>query len=336
MKTTLFYSLTILLVGALAVTVSLDREAVAQTPINIKVLHTWSVGQVPQTDTYFLPFIERVNKRGAGRVNMTWKGPEAVPPFEQLEALRKRVYDLQCGANSYETGDVPAAPVGEMWYCSQKERRKAGWYDWMNKMYLKRAGVMYLSESLGPRCITLLRKPVTKVDDFKGMKVRVSQTMDPFFTAMGAKVVVVKPGEIYSALERGVVDGIGWGGMVLQLRFNEVTKYIMKPYIMGPACVSLKANPQSWNSFPKDVQKLIMDVAVELENETWVINDDAREEEVKLVVTKYNMQVCTLLPEEAKKMQRLYDENGFAIHALKHEPEFGPKLKEIADPYLTK
>jgi TRAP-type C4-dicarboxylate transport system substrate-binding protein len=201
---------------------------------------------------------------------------------------------------------------------------------------MKRAGVVYLVGTLGPRCITVLRNPVTKVEDFKGMKIRVSPIMEPFFTAMGAKVVVVKPAEIYSALERGVVDGCGWGGLVLTKRFNEVTKYIMQPYIMGPAANSLKANQDSWNSLPQDVQKLIMDVALELQDESWVSLAKAREDEIKDLVAKYNMQICTLAPEEAKKAQRMHDEIAWRVNVLTREPEFGPRMKAIADPYLTK
>src|SRR4030042_565988 len=111
MKTKLIYSLTILLIGALTVTLSVDCKAVAQSVITVKLLTPWSQGEVPHMDLFQKPFVERVNKRGAGRVNIVWRGPEAVPPFEQLEALRKRVFDLQYGANAYELGEVPGAPA---------------------------------------------------------------------------------------------------------------------------------------------------------------------------------------------------------------------------------
>ena len=74
-----------------------------------------------------------------------------------------------------------------------------------------------------------LNKPIAK-PDLTGLKLRITPVYRDFFQALGATVVQTAPGEVYTALERGVVDGYGWPITgVFDLGWNEKTKYRVDP-----------------------------------------------------------------------------------------------------------
>ena len=70
-----------------------------------------------------------------------------------------------------------------------------------------------------------LTKPITK-SDLTGLKLRITPVYREFFQALGATVVQTAPGEVYTALERGVVDGYGWPITgIFDLGWHEKTKF---------------------------------------------------------------------------------------------------------------
>ncbi len=71
-----------------------------------------------------------------------------------------------------------------------------------------------------------------KVDkpDLTGQKIRITPVYRDFFQALNADVVTTPPGEVYTALERGVVDGYGWPiGGIFDLNWQEKTKFRIDP-----------------------------------------------------------------------------------------------------------
>jgi TRAP-type mannitol/chloroaromatic compound transport system substrate-binding protein len=107
------------------------------------------------------------------------------------------------------------------------------------------------------------KKPLRKLEDFKGLKFRVPQGMTAdLMTKLGASVIILPGGEVYSALERGVVDSTDWGtpSMNYRLGFHEVTKYFIPKFHSmpdGDFCV----NMDEWKKLPDDI-KVILEAAV--------------------------------------------------------------------------
>src|SRR3981081_4748461 len=72
-------------------------------------------------------------------------------------------------------------------------------------------------------------KPIDKAD-LTGLKLRITPVYRDFFQALGATVVQTAPGEVYTALERGVGDGYGWPiPGIFDLGWQEKTKYRVDP-----------------------------------------------------------------------------------------------------------
>src|SRR5436190_767043 len=76
----------------------------------------------------------------------------------------------------------------------------------------------------------ILRQPVGPSGDLQGRKIRGTVTYAGVFNLLGASPVVLAPADIYTSLEKGVVDGAGWPVLgVLDYRWYEVAKYIVRP-----------------------------------------------------------------------------------------------------------
>lgn len=127
------------------------------------------------------------------------------------------------------------------------------------------ARVLDWFDSFGFRNVATKSKEVKKVEDLKGLKIRVIQTPTYLktFELMGANPTPMAFGEVYTSLQTGVLDGWEHDGptMVTQ-KMYEVTKYIARTEHLFGALV-LTANPKKLDSFPADVKKAVEEAAKE-------------------------------------------------------------------------
>lgn len=115
-----------------------------------------------------------------------------------------------------------------------------------------------------------LNKRIEK-PDLSGLKIRITPVYREFFQALGANVVTTPPGEVYTALERGVVDGYGWPiGGIFDLNWQEKTKYRVDPGFYD-AEVSLTMNLSAYRKL-SDAQRSYLQkqlLALEADNPTF-------------------------------------------------------------------
>jgi hypothetical protein len=109
-----------------------------------------------------------------------------------------------------------------------------------------------------------LTKPITSAD-LTGLKLRITPVYPDFFQAQGATVVQTAPGEVYTSLERGVVDGYGWPITgIFDLGWHEKTKYRVDPGFYS-AEVSVLINKATLAKLNEKQKKVLMDAAEWLE-----------------------------------------------------------------------
>jgi TRAP-type transport system periplasmic protein len=139
------------------------------------------------------------------------------------------------------------------------------------------------SSSPGPFIIHTSKKPVYKLEDLKGLKIRVAGPTEAVVRALGATPVAMPVTETYDAVQKGVVDGVLLPTeALLNYRMAEVTNYTTNNY--GAACGSLSMyimNKKKWDALPPDIQKIFTQVAqeyVEIEAKFWAGIDKEGEE----------------------------------------------------------
>ena len=259
-------------------------------------------------------------------------GEEVVKALEQFDAVRNGVVDIALNVASYYTGTVPEALAVQY---NQKllpsEMRKNGYYDLMRKIHLEKGNVIYLANASGTpgRAFRLYTKKRVDKADLTGLKIRVSPVYTALVKGLNGTPISMPPADVYSALERGVVDGYGWTyAGILDYSFQEVGKYAIDPpfYSLNSAILM---NRDSYDKLPPDAKAKLEQVAQEFET---VVADYyakyIKEEDAKLKAK--GVVVVTLPPAEAKKYLEAAYNGGWADFLAKN-PENGARLKALTE-----
>jgi TRAP-type transport system periplasmic protein len=187
-----------------------------------------------QEGTYFARnferFIKKVNDEGKGVVQINYiGGPKAIPTFDQGGALRSGVVDLANTSASFTASLVPEGLALNYTQMSMADLRKNGGLEQLNKAYMDK-GLYYFArtgENIPYHIYT--NKKIDKAD-LNGLKLRIAPIYRDFFQKLGATVTTIPPGDVYTSLERGVVDGYGWPLLgIFDLGWQEKTKYRVDP-----------------------------------------------------------------------------------------------------------
>ncbi len=113
-------------------------------------------------------------------------------------------------------------------------------------------------------------KKATKLADFKGMRLRTPGWFMDIMNSLGASVTPLPGGEVYLALERGVIDAAEFSTPAINypMGFDEITKYVIEPGVHQPSVqCSIFINKDAWNKLPDDL-KWIVDIAAK-ETQLW-------------------------------------------------------------------
>jgi len=272
-------------------------------------------------------WIQTVNAEGKGTLQINFiGGPKAIPTFEVGNALKTGVVDLALSAGAFYTNLMPEADALKLAQIPIAEQRKNGAFELINEIWNKKANMYYLGRPVeGEPFHLYLTKKITK-PDLTGLKIRITPVYRDFFQALGANVVTTPPGEVYTALERGVVDGYGWPiGGIFDFNWQEKTRFRVDPgFYMAE--VSVVMNLDSWKKLaPKQrayLQKQML--ASEAENGFWLRNNEAetkRQAAAGIQTIKF----------DAATSKQYYDkayEVGWA-GAIKASPEYGPRMRKL-------
>jgi len=274
-------------------------------------------------------FIEAVNKRAAGRLKIEWLGgPEVFAPFDQIHALKAGTIDmLLYYPFGYMKSLMPEAEAKGLTELAEWEERKSGAFEVWSEIFEKRVNAKYLGRLHSNITFHVFcNRKMEKVADFKGLKIRVMPLYIPFLRALGASPVTMPPPEIYTAMERGVVEGFMWPRVgMISWGLQEVTKFMIEPGVfqMEPATM---VNLDRWKKIPKDLQDLLLEVIQEHEYIGSMRNYMIVEKEEK-VREKAGMKNIKLPAEEAEKfVKTAYDMTWEEV--IKAAPEYGPKLRK--------
>jgi TRAP-type C4-dicarboxylate transport system substrate-binding protein len=304
----------------------------AQAQSNPKQKILKFVSYVDKTQKPMIPslrLIDILNKKAKGEFIIRHAGgPEAIPAFDQLEAVRTGVVDIRVAPGGYDTKAVPETGAMFLSQLNPMEERQRGVYDILAEAYKKRANAMYLGRQLPfvPFYI-LLRVRVEKLDDLKGVKTRTASLYDSFIREIGAVGVSMPTGEIYTAMERGVIDAFPANAVALMERgYPEVTKYIIV-HGWNQADHNMLMNLDTWNSLPKHHQKLIMDTVIE--QEPWALKwaKEFAANRVKALLD-YGVKPIEFSPADAKKYVKAAQAGWKKL--ITKLPETGPKLRKLA------
>ncbi len=252
---------------------------------------------------------KEVEKRTNGRVKVTpFHGATLTPAPMIYDGVTKGIADIGMGTLGYTRGRFPLSeftdhPLG---YPSSRVATKLfnEYYRKFKPKELDDVKVLYL-QGIGPALLHTGRKPVAKLEDLKGMKIRASGLQVAPTEALGASPVGMPISDVYDALSKNVADGgffpyealDGW-------KLGEVIKYTTESYPMAMSSgLFVVMNKKRWQSLPPDVQKIIEQL-----NEEWVEKvaktwDDI-DKEGKDFSLKRGNKTITLSKEEGERWKK--------------------------------
>ena len=206
----------------------------------------------------FEEFIAKVNADGKGVLQINYiGGPKAMPPFEVGNAVKTGVVDIGNATSAFYTNLLPEGNA--LWLATRtiQEQRQNGAWEFVNKLHNEKMNVWYLGRGGdGIPFHLYLTKAIDK-PDLTGLTIRVTPVYRAFFAALGATLVQTPPGEVYTALERGVVQGYGWPIQgIFDLGWQERTKYRVDPGFYS-VDVGVLVNLDKWKALSQPQRDLL-------------------------------------------------------------------------------
>jgi TRAP-type C4-dicarboxylate transport system substrate-binding protein len=272
-------------------------------------------------------FAQKLNAEGKGRLQLNFiGGPKAIPPFEGGNAVRTGVVDMALTTGAFYTNIMPEADALKLTEIPHTELRKNGGHELINKIWNEKANMVYLARLVDYTPFHLyLTKKIEKAD-LSGLKIRITPVYRDFFQALGATIVQTAPGEVYTALERGVVDGYGWPiHGIFDLKWDERTRFRVDPGFYN-AEVSLVMNLDKWKSLNPAQRDLLTShaVAFEAQNDFWKkYNEEETQRQAKAGIQTIKFDAAASKQYYAKAY-----EAGWAS-IVKASPTYGPQMRKL-------
>jgi TRAP-type transport system periplasmic protein len=229
---------------------------------------------VPPTTTYGIPFkrfVDRVNEIGKGVLQIRIVGgPEAVPANNQADAVKSGVLDIASIPPAYYKSSMVEGDAQILSNMTVAEQRASGAYAMLNKIANDRMNAVYLTTyGIGvPFHLYLTRDmPVAKPEDLKGMRLRGQPNYAAIFKQYNISSVNIAAPEVFTALERGVVQGYGWPLWGIgDFGWDKVTKLRIDPGFYN-VVVNILMNKASYDKLTPAQRKVIDDAVAWFEKD---------------------------------------------------------------------
>jgi TRAP-type C4-dicarboxylate transport system substrate-binding protein len=272
-------------------------------------------------------FAKGVETGTKGGIKFIISGPETVPPFEQLQPVSTGVFQMLFTHAVYHYGTIGVAMGLDAVRGDLEARRKSGMLEAIDKSYQKlglKLVAAPISATRGYHIV--LRAPISPAGDLQGRKVRGTPSYHTVIAMLGASPVVLPGGEVYSALEKGVVDGAAWPASgVLGMRWYEVAKYMLRPSF-GLSHYLFLMNLNSWSRLA-DAERSALLAEGRRAEEIWFKEYDRMVQEEEAELIKRGMQITEMGAEQKAKLQATWASAQWDLA----EKKSGQEAKELRE-----
>ncbi|MGN0931622.1 TRAP transporter substrate-binding protein [Falsigemmobacter intermedius] len=260
-----------------------------------------------------LEFKRNLEETGSG-IELEIFGTETVPAYEQLTPTQDGVFDF---IYTYPTYHSKALNIATSAMAPDMEKiRSSGVFGFMDSYFQKEHNLKLLASvavgTSGIHCY--LRSPLSENSDWTGRKIRGVSNYVPVIEALGGAAVSTDMGELYSSLERGVVDGACAPQSVFRAtRHFEVAKFRTEP-TFGQMVSYIAMNLDAWNGLSDDVKAKVEEAAIRTEADTIRIGNEAAEGELK-ALAEAGVEVTRFSDAAYEKVSKAYAEGVWKVVA---------------------
>src|SRR6266550_3370115 len=277
--------------------------AAQQQPIALKMQSTW-----PTKDIFhdiFVAWGKKVEEMAGGRLKIDiLPSGSVVPAFSLMDAIHSGTLDGGHGVAAYWFGkNVGTSLFGTGPAFGFDAEVLLGWiyhgggqelYNELIQQVLKLDVVSFFHGPMPTQPLGWFKTPITRPEQFKGMKYRTVGLSADLFKAMGASVVILPGGEIVAALDRNLIDAAEFNNPTSDrmLGFPDVRKVMMaQSYHQPMECLELLISKKKYEALPKELQAIIKYAAMaESADFTWKMMD-RNSVDLEEMKTKQKVQV---------------------------------------------
>lgn len=231
-----------------------------------KMVTTWPPG-FPVLGEGCEMLAQWVKEMSGGRMEIkVYGGGELVPALEAFETVSEGSAQMGSGCPYYWSGKIPAAPFFATVPFGMNAQQMNSWifcgggYELWKKAYADFNLVPFAGGNTGVQMGGWYNKEINTIEDFKGLKIRMPGIGGKVMEKVGASAILVAGGELYTSLERGVIDATEWIGPYHDHRmgFHKIAKHYYTPGWHEPGTnMEFFVNKTKLDSLPLDLQVII-------------------------------------------------------------------------------
>jgi TRAP-type mannitol/chloroaromatic compound transport system substrate-binding protein len=325
--------------AAAGAAVAIDAPAViAQPRVQWRMPTMWS----PANDVLLNnanAFAKLVGDVTSGRFSIkVFAAGELMPATGVFDGCANGSVEMFNGGSYYWAGKEAAM----QWFTGLPFGLNAqGYYAWFNhddglklmeETYAPFGLVPRPGTATSPQMAGWFRKKLTSIDDLKGLKIRIPGIGGKVYASAGSAVVLLPPGEIYTALERGTIDAVEFVGPHddMKLGFHQVARYYYYPgWQEATSVTEFTFNRKAYDALPADFKRALD--AAALATQTLSIGEYAVKNAaaMKKLLTEFKGKVeVTRLPDGLVEQLRQ-----LSAQAVQQEADRSPLAKKVATSY---
>jgi TRAP-type mannitol/chloroaromatic compound transport system substrate-binding protein len=281
--------------------------------VKLKLATSWP-DAFPIMGTGVDAFAERVKEVSGGSIEIEVFGKNRlVPALAVFDSASIGAIDIFHSGPYYWKGKNLAisifggVPFGMTPVESISWFKNGGGYQLWREVYEKYNLYPLLGGNTGPQMGGWFRKKIESLEDLHGIKMRIPGLGGELFSKLGVNPVLLPAGEIFTSLEKGVIDATEWVGPALDIRmgFHRVAKYYYSGWNEPGSILELTFNLASWKKLSKEQQAMIQLASDEL-NSNMLVNFQSENSEAiqKLKEKQKDIEILTF-PEEILKVAKV-------------------------------
>ena len=271
-----------------------------------KLVTTWpknypGLGLAPEN------FAKKVEAMSAGRLKIKVFGAgQLVPAFEVFDAVSQGTAEVGHGAAYYWTGKSKATAFFTSIPFGLNAQEMNGWLHYggglelWRELYSEFNLIPFAGGNTGVQMAGWFNREINSMEDIKGLKMRIPGLGGDVITRAGGVSVTISCGELYTAMQTGVIDALEWVSPYndIALGFHQVAKYYYYPgwHEPGPT-LELIINKDAFATLPEDLQAIV-------ETAARAVNQDMLDE----YTARNNEALVSLVETHGVQLRKLPDE----------------------------
>lgn len=282
---------------------------------------------------------KKIEELSDGRMRVqVFAAGELIPAFGGFDAVSAGTVEMNHGCSYYWAGKhfatqyFTTVPFGMNFQGINAWFYHGGGLELWNELYSNFNLVAMPVGNSGVQMTGWFRKPINSVQDLKGVKMRIPGLAGKVYAELGVSVELLPGGEIFPALERGVIDAAEWVGPYQDRRLglHNAAKYYYTTGWHEPSTTSeLMINKQAWESLPKDLQAIVQTAARDsnVTSHTWL--EAHNSEALDDLITNEGVTAQPLPDDVVEQLRKISEE------VLAAEADRDPFTKKVHESFMT-